>query len=216
MVNKIKVSLVKAMISQWLMNFKMTGPIECTFLITRIASCLGILDGNVIPFIEDPRALIDEAYLIYGHTLKKGPNDSLIFFTLGYANELPLPNVGYHLYNCQSLTAPLIPEEETRKHSVFGLPGRMTRNRVERGTEPAPPPQQPHPAYHQEEGGSAWHSASTNEWAWQAPSRRSTISSSSGVLNLARRTASSRDFGSITQHLGELWVQANNIEDTLL
>ncbi|RLM53007.1 hypothetical protein C2845_PMPSC029380 [Panicum miliaceum] len=49
----------------------------------------------------------------------------------------------------------------------------------------------------------------------QAPSRRSTSSSSSGVPNLARRTASSRDFGSITQQLGELRVQANNIEDTL-
>jgi hypothetical protein len=57
---------------------------------------MGILDGNVIPFIEEPHVLMDESYLIYGHTLKKGPNDSLIFFSLGYANEIPLPNAGYH------------------------------------------------------------------------------------------------------------------------
>jgi hypothetical protein len=53
MVNKIKISPVKAMIKQWLTNFKMTGPIDCTSLISRIASSMGILDGNVIPFIED-------------------------------------------------------------------------------------------------------------------------------------------------------------------
>jgi hypothetical protein len=100
LVNKIKISRVKAMIKQWLRNFKTTGPIECISLITRIASSMGILDENVIPFIEDPCVLIDVSYLIYGHTIKKGPNDSMIFFSLGYANEISLPNVGYHLYNC--------------------------------------------------------------------------------------------------------------------
>ncbi|XP_025791789.1 uncharacterized protein LOC112872970, partial [Panicum hallii] len=63
MVNKIKVSPVKSMVKQWLMNFKITGPIEGTSLVTRIASSIGILDGNVIPFIEG----IDEAYLIQGN-----------------------------------------------------------------------------------------------------------------------------------------------------
>jgi hypothetical protein len=58
MVNKIKMSPVKAMIKQWLRNFKMMGPIECTSLITRITSSMGILDGNVIPFIEDPVFLL--------------------------------------------------------------------------------------------------------------------------------------------------------------
>ena len=58
--------------------------------------------------------MIDEAYLVQGHTLKKGPDDSLIFFSLGYANEIPLPNAGYHLYNCRSLTIPLVPQEESR------------------------------------------------------------------------------------------------------
>jgi hypothetical protein len=106
MVNKIKISPVKATIKQWLRNFKMSDPIECTSLITSIASSMGILDGNIIPFIQDPRVLINKSYLIYGHTLKKGPNHSLIFFSLGYANEIPLPNTGYHFYNYQSLTVP--------------------------------------------------------------------------------------------------------------
>ena len=114
MVNKIKISLAQALVEQWLSNFKMTGPIECTSLITRIATHIGALEGNSIPFIEGDRAYIDEAYLIQGHTLKKGPNDSLIFFYLGFTNEILLPNAEFHLYNCQSLT---IPSRSTRRSS---------------------------------------------------------------------------------------------------
>ena len=72
MVNKIRVSPVKAMVKQWLTNFKMTGPVECTLLVTRITSNMGVLDGNPVPFIEEPRVMIDEAYLVQGHILKKG------------------------------------------------------------------------------------------------------------------------------------------------
>jgi hypothetical protein len=129
---------------------------------------MGILDGNVISFIEDLRVLVDESYLIYSHTRKKGPNDSLIFFSLGYANEIPLPNVGYHLYNCQSLTISLVPQEVNRRHSVFSLPGRMTRSMARTETAPNPPPPQPQPSYPHEAGGLLWHSASTDEWARQA------------------------------------------------
>jgi len=75
--------------------------------------------------------MIDEAYLVQGHIHKKGPNDSLIFFSLSCTNEIPLPNTGYHLYNCHSLTIPLVPQEESRRHSVSGHPGRVTRSRAE-------------------------------------------------------------------------------------
>ena len=102
MVNKIKISPTQALVKQWLMNFKMTGSIECTSLVTRIASNMGILDGKLVPFIEDDRAMIYEAFLVQGHTVKKDPNDSLIFFSLGYPNEILLPNAEYYLYNCHS------------------------------------------------------------------------------------------------------------------
>jgi len=215
MVNKIKISPAQALVKQWLSNFKMTGPIECTSLITRIAMRIGALEGNFIPFIEGDRAYINEAYLIQGHTLKKGPNDSLIFFYLGYTNEIPLPNAEFHLYNCHSLTIPLVPREGGRRHRSSGLPGRMTRSRTRREAEPTPPPQQPHHSYQHEAGGSSWHSASTEEWTRQAPGRRSTSSSSGGAPNLIRRTSSSRGFGAITQQLGELRVQGDNIQETL-
>ena len=167
------------------------GPIECISLTTRIATRVGALERNSIPFIEGDRAYIDEAYLIQGHTLKKGPDDCLIFFFLGYTNEIPLPNTEFRLYNCRLLTIPLVPRERARRHRSFGLPGRMTRNRTRREAEPTPPPQQPQHSHQHEAGGSSWHSASTEEWARQEPSRRSTSSSSSGGPNLIKRTDSS-------------------------
>jgi hypothetical protein len=52
-------------------------------------------------------------------------------------------------------------------------------------------------------------------WTRQAPGRRSTSSNSGGAPNLIRWTSSSRGFGAITQQLGELRVQGDNIQETL-
>ena len=132
------------MVKQWLTNFRMTGPIECTSLVTRIVSNMGILEGNPVPFIEDDRVLIDEFYLVQGHILKKGPNDSLVFFSLGHSNEIPLPNAEYHLYNYHSLTISFIPPEVARRHSVSSLPSRTMRSRARREEIQQPQPQPSH------------------------------------------------------------------------
>jgi len=157
--------------------------------------------------------MIDEAYLVQGHTLKKGPDDSLVFFSLGYANEIPLPNAGYYLYNCSSLTTPLVPKEESRKQSVSGLPGRVTRSRARRKEFMQPQPQ-PQPQQY-EAGGSSWQSASSTEWARQAPGRQSTSSSSSRPPISARCSASSRGFATLTRQMGELNVRTTNIDESL-
>jgi type II secretory pathway component PulF len=59
-VNKTK---NKTMIRQWLMNFKMMGPLKCTSLLSRIVSRLGILEGNLVPFIDGGPTLINQVYL---------------------------------------------------------------------------------------------------------------------------------------------------------
>ena len=143
-----------------------------------------------------------------------GQDDSLIFFFMGYTNEILLPNADFHLYNCHSLTIPLVQREGGRRHSASGLPGRMTRSRTRREETPTPP-QHTQTSYHHEAGGSSWHSASTEEWARQAPGRRSTSSSSSGIPPTARRSASSRGFSSLIRQLGELNVRTNNIDESL-
>ena len=60
---------MQTLVKQWLLNFKMMGPIECTSVIIRIATRISALEGNFNPFIEGDRAYIDKAYLIQGHTL---------------------------------------------------------------------------------------------------------------------------------------------------
>ena len=120
MVKKIKISPVKPMIAQWLENFRMTGPIECTSLITRIAANVGALAGKTCSYIQTPRVLINEAYLVQGHILKHAADQSLVYFFPGYANEIRLPNPELHLYKCRSLTIPLVPQEEPRRSSVSG------------------------------------------------------------------------------------------------
>jgi hypothetical protein len=94
MVNKIKISPAKSMIKQWLENFTMVGTVECTSLITRIAERLGALSWANISYISSPCLMVDENYLIYGHTLKHAPDGTLVFFFPGYVNEIPLPNLG--------------------------------------------------------------------------------------------------------------------------
>jgi hypothetical protein len=195
MVNKIRVFPARAMVKQWLTNFRMTGPIECTSLVTHIISNMGILEGNPVPFIEDDHVLIDEFYLVQGNVLKKGPNDSMILFSLSYSNKILLPNVEYHLCNCRSLTTPLIPQEVARRHSVSSLPGRITRSRARREEMQQP---QPQPSHQHEAGGSSWQSASSSEWARESLGRWSTSSSSNGIPPTAWRSASSRGFSSFT------------------
>jgi hypothetical protein len=107
MVRKIKIAPVKCMIRQWLENVKFTTPIECTSLITLIAKGFGVLSHDQIAYILTPRTYVDESYLVQGHILKHGVHGSLIFFFPGCTNEIPLPNLGYHLYNCLELTIPL-------------------------------------------------------------------------------------------------------------
>jgi hypothetical protein len=97
-----------------------------------IASMVENLEEYNIPFPEEERPTIDDSYLIQGHILKKGPNDSYIFFYPGYTNEFPLPNPGLHLFSCESLVFPLTPQVEARRSTMSLLSGRLTRNRTRR------------------------------------------------------------------------------------
>ena len=116
----------------------MTGPVECTSLVTRIATSLGVLNWARFTFITTPRPSIDLAYLVQGHTLKSASDGSIIFFFPGYVNEIPLPNPGLRLYKSRGYTFELQPIEAPRRSSVSG---RMTRSRSRNDAMDMPPPQ---------------------------------------------------------------------------
>jgi hypothetical protein len=126
-VRKIKISPAKCMTRQWLESIKFSAPVECTSMITRIAKGLGVLSDQIV-FISATRPRIDEAYLVQGHILKHGAYGSLIYFFPGCTNEIPLPNAGYHLYNCHELTILLQTIEESRAGGTYRETRNMTRN----------------------------------------------------------------------------------------
>jgi hypothetical protein len=82
--------------------------VECTSLITRIAARVRALQGNVVLYIQPERVHLNEAFFIRGHILKHAQDQSLVFFFTDYANEIPLPNLGLHLYKVAgaNLSAP--------------------------------------------------------------------------------------------------------------
>jgi hypothetical protein len=128
---------VKCMIRQWLESIKFSTPVECTSLMTRIAKGLGIVSDQ-IAFISATRPRIDEAYLVQGHILKHGADGSLIYFFPCCTNEIPLPNAGYHLYNCHELTIPLQIIEESRAGGTYRETHNMTRNEQESSSSSTP------------------------------------------------------------------------------
>ena len=143
MVNKTKIAPVQEMVRQWLGNFRMVGPVECTSLVTRIATSLGLLNWARFTYITTPRPSIDLAYLVQRHTPKSAPDGSITFFFPGYVNKIPLPNPGLRLYKSRGYTFELQPIEAPRRSSVSG---RMTRSRSRNAAMDMPPP--PLQAFH--------------------------------------------------------------------
>jgi hypothetical protein len=94
--------------------------------------------------------MVDENYLVYGHTLKHAADGTLVFFFPDYVNEIPPPSPGYYLYKCWSLTYELQPMEAAHKSSRSG---RMTRS-MSRNVAMDMPPTPPY-AYHGYAGGYA-------------------------------------------------------------
>nr|AAX95214.1 hypothetical protein LOC_Os11g08730 [Oryza sativa Japonica Group]AAX96064.1 hypothetical protein LOC_Os11g08890 [Oryza sativa Japonica Group]ABA91861.1 hypothetical protein LOC_Os11g08729 [Oryza sativa Japonica Group]ABA91892.1 hypothetical protein LOC_Os11g08889 [Oryza sativa Japonica Group] len=231
MVRKIKISPVKCMIRQWLEIIKFSAPVECSSLITRIAKGLGVVSDQ-IAFISAARPRIDEAYLVQGHILKHGADGSLIYFFPGCTNEIPLPNAGYHLYNCHELAIPLQTIEESRAGGTYRETRNMKRNERESSSSSTPvqmyeagwAPTGDAPGWTQARcpsiGVSTWVSASEDQWHaphdihWgdNQPSRSSGVPPSPSEW----RSSSSRwDLGEITKRMDTLDVQTGEIQYNL-
>jgi hypothetical protein len=193
MLKKIKIAPMKEMFKHWLETLKASTSISCTSLVTHIAANIGALDGQDVTCISTPRIDTDEHYLMQGHHWKYDDAGNLVFFFLGYTNEISLPNLRFSLYKSPSLTFTLVEQEEACKSSVSRR-GTRSRARDEAGSSQQPPtptltPLVPHefhtewfpamqtprltPRYQlgwghtlqpHEVGGSGWHEA--NDAAW--------------------------------------------------
>ena len=92
LVKRRKVSPIKSMMRHWLEVFSLTGDVECTSLVTRIACNLGLMDNVLVSYIDTEHWYIDFEYFHQAHMLKKRNDGQLVMMYLGYTNEIPLPN----------------------------------------------------------------------------------------------------------------------------
>jgi hypothetical protein len=99
MVNRIKYTPVADIVAYFTNVSKISGSIECTSLVTRIAMNLRYLD---LAYIEEDVPVLGLDHFIHVHILREEPNYSV---SMLYGHKvIRLPNLILRPYSCKSLT----------------------------------------------------------------------------------------------------------------
>jgi hypothetical protein len=102
MVNRIKYTPVADIVDYYKNVHKILGPIECTSMVTRIATNLGCLEMANLAYIEGDVPILGFDHFVHAHILRKEPNYSV---SMLYGRKVVrLPNPALQLYSCESLT----------------------------------------------------------------------------------------------------------------
>jgi hypothetical protein len=99
MVNRIKYTPVADIVDYFTNVSKISGPIECTSLVTPIAMNLGYSD---LTYIEEDAPILGLDHFVHAHILREEPNYSVSM--LYGCKAIQLPNLALRLYSCESLT----------------------------------------------------------------------------------------------------------------
>jgi hypothetical protein len=116
MVNWIKYTPVANIIDYFTNVSKISGPIECTSLVTWIAMNLGYSD---LAYIEGDVSIVGLDHFVHAHILREEPNYSVSM--LYGCKAIRLPNPALRLYSYESLTLQFDRMGEAH-HSFTGLP----------------------------------------------------------------------------------------------
>jgi hypothetical protein len=126
--NRIKYTLVADIVDYFKNVHKMSGPIECTSMVTRIALNLGCLEMANLAYIEWDVPILGLDHFVDAHILREKPDHSL---SMLYGHKaIRLPNPGLRLYSCESLTL-LFDQIGEACHSFTGPPRTHGRARME-------------------------------------------------------------------------------------
>jgi hypothetical protein len=102
MVNRIKYTHVPNIVDYFKNVHKMSGPIECTSMVTQIAMNLGCPEMANFAYIEEGVPIIGLDHFVHTHILREEPDHS---FSMLYGRKvIRLPNLTLRLYYCESLT----------------------------------------------------------------------------------------------------------------
>jgi hypothetical protein len=125
MVNMIKYTHVANIVDYFTNVYKISGPIECTSLVTQIAMNLGYLD---LAYIEGAVPILGLDHFVHVHILLMEPDYSV---SMLYGHKtIQLPNPALRLYSCESLTLQFHQMGEAR-HSFTGPPRTHGRAHME-------------------------------------------------------------------------------------
>jgi hypothetical protein len=102
MVKRIKYTPVADIVDYFKNVYKISGPIECTSMVTRIAMNLGCPKMANLAYIEGDVLVLGLDHFIHTYILREKPDHSLCM--LYGRNVIRLPNPGLQLYSCESLT----------------------------------------------------------------------------------------------------------------
>jgi hypothetical protein len=101
MVNRIKYTHVANIVDYFKNVHKMSGPIECTSVVTRVAMNLGCPKMANLAYIEGDVHVLGLDHFVHAHILREEPDHSL---SMLYGRKaIWLPNLRLRLYSCESL-----------------------------------------------------------------------------------------------------------------
>jgi hypothetical protein len=144
MINRIKYTPVANIVDYFKNVRKMSGLIECTPMVTRIAINFGCLEMANLTYIERDVSDLGLDHFVHAHILREELNHSL---SMLYGDKaIRLPNPGLRLYSCESLTLQF--DRMGEAHNSFAGPPRTrdrTRMKVAQQTTTTPQahPQEP-------------------------------------------------------------------------
>jgi hypothetical protein len=102
MVNRIKYSPVADIVDSFKNVPKMSGPFECTFLVTRIALNLGCPEMANMVYIEEDVLVLGLDHFVHANISREEHDHSICI--LYHRKAIRLPNLALVLYSCESLT----------------------------------------------------------------------------------------------------------------
>jgi hypothetical protein len=128
MVNRIKYTPVADIVDYFKNVHKISGPIECTSMVTRIAMNHDCPEMANLAYIEGDVPILGLDHFVHAHILCEEHNHSL---SMLYGHKvIRLPNSGLRLCSCESLTLLFDQMGETH-HSFIGPPHTCRRARME-------------------------------------------------------------------------------------
>jgi hypothetical protein len=102
MVNRIKYTPIADIVDYFKNMHQMSGPIECTSMVTQIAMNLWCSEMTNLAYIEGDVPVLGLDHFVHTHILHEEPDHSLSM--LYGCKAIRLPNPGLRLYSCESLT----------------------------------------------------------------------------------------------------------------